>query len=357
MKIGQTGTYVVAMDQVTINGTPCHDDISYQSKCEDFIPQLGDGWSWSGSAVRLDGPCNALLLEKPIGQGMLHRHARKRIQRRRFVEESHGFGALDTTDQDFKRGFMISDGTSKFILVPIGHGRECGLWCATGLPEAERSYTVTRLPTRARISPSQPAQTDAVISFTQGTRITTATGTRAVEDLRPGDKVMTRDDGLQKVMWIGQRTMSGAKLHAMPELRPVCIRAGAIGRGTHRAKLPQTDLLVSPHHRLLMSSGTAESLFGQREVAITAKDLIDGVSVVTDDSLREVQYYHLLLPRRAVLWANGMPSESHHPADGMLDTVEELQRERLLSLLPDDDLFGRRSLTGSEVEILMRSNT
>lgn len=46
--------------------------------------------------------------------------------------------------------------------------------------------------------------------FTPGTRIATPRGECAVEALRVGDRVITRDNGLQEIRWIGQRTLSGA---------------------------------------------------------------------------------------------------------------------------------------------------
>mgnify|MGYP003561850666 FL=1 len=42
-----------------------------------------------------------------------------------------------------------------------------------------------------------------LICFANGTRIATPRGERPVEDIRPGDRVMTRDNGPQPVRWAG----------------------------------------------------------------------------------------------------------------------------------------------------------
>ena len=41
--------------------------------------------------------------------------------------------------------------------------------------------------------------------FTPGTQIATERGAVAVEALRPADRVVTRDNGLRRVHWIGRR--------------------------------------------------------------------------------------------------------------------------------------------------------
>ena len=72
-------------------------------------------------------------------------------------------------------------------------------------------------------------ESGGVICFTPGTRIRTPDGLVLVEDLREGDRVQTKDDGAQEIMWKGSRRMTGACMFAMPHLRPVRIKAGALG--------------------------------------------------------------------------------------------------------------------------------
>ena len=79
-----------------------------------------------------------------------------------------------------------------------------------------------------------------------------------------------------------------------------------------------------------------------------------------DHAVKEVTYIHLLLSCHQVLWANSVATESYHPANTTLKTVDAVQREGLLELFPDlrRDLhsygpFARRNLDRSEAAILM----
>ncbi len=105
--------------------------------------------------------------------------------------------------------------------------------------------------------------------FTPGTLILTDRGEVAVETLRPGDLVMTRDNGLQPIRWVGRKELDFAQLVALPALRPVRIAAGAMGLNT-----PARDLLVSPQHRVMIEGPWAEMLFGDAEVLVAATHLL-----------------------------------------------------------------------------------
>ena len=154
--------------------------------------------------------------------------------------------------------------------------------------------------------------------------------------------------------------MSGARLYAMPELRPIRIRAGAVGMD-----VPDADLLVSPQHRMVLKGKMAETLFNTPEVLVTARDLLNDHSITVDRSLGHVTYVHLLLDRHQVVFANGLETESFHPGSMPLDAVAIDQRQSLLDRVPgldrDDSVYGasvRRSLSSAEAAILQyRANT
>lgn len=84
-----------------------------------------------------------------------------------------------------------------------------------------------------------------VICFATGTRIATPESPRRIEDLAAGDRILAKDDGAQEILWTGNRWMTSARLYAMLHLRPIRLRAGALG--VDRA---DAGLLVTPQHRM-----------------------------------------------------------------------------------------------------------
>lgn len=164
-----------------------------------------------------------------------------------------------------------------------------------------------------------------VACFTAGTMIRTVSGEVAVEDLVVGDMVMTADHGAQPVRWVGRR-----RANATRDLAPVRIKAGALGEQN-----PAQDLLVSPWHRVLVSSWKAQALYGESEVLIPARDLVNDSTIRVATDLDSVEYVHVMFDQHEIIFGNGAPSESFHPADIALDKVGEAVREEILTLFPE----------------------
>ena len=175
-----------------------------------------------------------------------------------------------------------------------------------------------------------------VTCFARGTRIETPRGPVAVEDLRAGDLVLTRDRGAQPLRWVGSSRVDGGTLASTPRLRPIRIRAGALGQHA-----PAQDLLVSPQHRILVRSKIAQRMFGAAEVLVAAKQLVllDGIDVAED--LAEVEYFHLLFDRHEVVISNGAETESLYTGPQALRSVGPAARQEILDLFPQllDEAF------------------
>ena len=170
---------------------------------------------------------------------------------------------------------------------------------------------------------------EQIICFTPGTLIATPKGERPVEDLKPGDKVITRDDGIQELAWVGARRLGAADLAGNAKLRPILIRAGSLGHG-----LPERDMLVSPNHRMLIRSPEAGLMFEDTEVLAAAKHLT-GLPGVMSQDVGAVTYVHVMCDRHQVVLANGSWTESFQPGDMAMDGVDAAQRDELFAIFPE----------------------
>jgi hypothetical protein len=164
--------------------------------------------------------------------------------------------------------------------------------------------------------------------FTPGSQVMTAKGPVAVEDLREGDRIVTRDDGFQAITWIGKRHLDRAELGANARFQPVRIAAGALGKG-----MPERDMLVSPNHRMLMVADANQLLFSDREVLVAAKHLV-GRSGIVQAVVPEVTYVHFMFEQHQVVHADGAWTESFQPGEMALGGLENQQRAEIMALFP-----------------------
>jgi Hint domain len=164
--------------------------------------------------------------------------------------------------------------------------------------------------------------------FTPGTMIATPRGEVPVETLRAGDKVVTRDDGLQEIRWVGRRPLSWADMAAAPYLRPVLVRQASLGNG-----LPERDMMVSPNHRLLVANDRTALYFNENEVLVSAKHLVGSAGVRVLQSM-QTTYVHFMCDRHEVVLSNGVWTESFQPDDHSLKGIGNSQRSEILELFP-----------------------
>lgn len=190
--------------------------------------------------------------------------------------------------------------------------------------------------------------------FTPGTLIETAAGPVPVERLRPGDLVVTRDHGLQPLRWIGSTFVSARRLDLQPNLRPVLIPAGALAAG-----IPARDLLVSPQHRVLVTSRITVRMFEQDEVLVAAKHLIGTGGITAQDPAKGVTYLHLLFDRHEVIRSNGAWSESFFVGPQMHKAGDRAIMAEITTLFPQlrTPVPARRMLSGREARQLAMRHT
>ncbi len=168
------------------------------------------------------------------------------------------------------------------------------------------------------------------VCFVDGTMIETDTGQKPVEMIAQGDLVRTKDNGFKPVLWVGKKTVILSEMSDPLKLSPIRIRAGSLG-----TNIPETDLCVSPQHRVLVNSKIAKRICGADEVLIAAKKLvgIDGISIDADRT--KVTYVHLLFDQHEIIYSNGAETESLYTGPEALKAVDEKARTEILKLFPE----------------------
>ena len=172
-----------------------------------------------------------------------------------------------------------------------------------------------------------PVPPDAVsVCFLAGTRIATPSGPVAVEDLRPGDLVLTRDAGPQPVLWVSADHVDAARLDRCPNLRPVKFARGALG-----PDCPHRSVMVSAQHRVMIRDDEgAEVLAAARHLAEAG---MPGVRVIQRPA--PFTLVHLALADHHILLAEGAPMESFFPGPMALHALRPADRARLIAVFPD----------------------
>ena len=165
---------------------------------------------------------------------------------------------------------------------------------------------------------------ETIPCFVAGTMIDTLDGPRAVEGLVPGDMVMTRDDGPQPLRWIGRRSVP-----AIGKMAPICIHKNALGQ--------HGEILVSPLHRVLVRDVLAELFFGEAEVLIAARDLVNDRTIRPVEG-GEVDYVHLLFDQHQVIYAEGLATESFLPGPQTTKSFEADIVAEITTIFPELDL-------------------
>lgn len=195
-----------------------------------------------------------------------------------------------------------------------------------------RRHTYTLIAADDRPGPIRLADVVAG-ALARGTRIALADGRQVpVEDLEPGDLVITRDHGAQPLRWKG-----AVRLRAEGGFAPVAVLPGVMGN--------PGPLLVSPHHRLFLYRRAARALAGAAELLVQARHLVDGVSILRREG-GFVEYHALVFDAHEVIYAEGVPCESLMVCPAVLTRLPESLAAPLRDSFPG---LSQRLHTGADL--------
>ncbi len=158
--------------------------------------------------------------------------------------------------------------------------------------------------------------------FVRGSKIETGDGPKLVEDLKVGDYVLTLDNGLQQIRWIGR-----VKVPSSGKFAPIVVSQGALGN--------RQELRVSPEHRVLISGWKAELLYGLDQVLVAAKHLCNGNTIYRSCDGEPVEYFHLMFDQHELLLSSGLWSESYFVDPSRVEFLPSPIETELRTLFPE----------------------
>jgi hypothetical protein len=140
------------------------------------------------------------------------------------------------------------------------------------------------------------AGSDRGCCLLKGTRVSTPSGERRVEDLQIGADVLTLS-GPKAIKWIGyNKYTKDADRPWQARVMPIRVARAAIAD-----QAPHRDLYLSPEHRVYVNG-----------VLIAVKHLVNGTSIApaAPDGMAAIEYYHIEFDTHEVMLAEGAPVES-----------------------------------------------
>ena len=173
-----------------------------------------------------------------------------------------------------------------------------------------------------------------VVCFVSGTNILTETGERPIDTLRVGDRIITQDNGVQVLRWIGRRSVSQHDLARNPKLLPIQLSPKLTGG--------ESCLAVSPQHGILLRINGEERLVRATWLA----DMQGGAARIMTGR-REVTYLHLMFDQHQIVFANGAASESFYPGKFALAAVAPAARREIFALFPRLDVSEAQASYGA----------
>ncbi len=183
------------------------------------------------------------------------------------------------------------------------------------------------------LAPALPLFEDAFCAFSRGSMVETDTGPMAIEDLQPGDRVMTTDDSAEKVLWKGSTTLvPGRPGPSGRNLKLTRIMADSFGM-----QRPISYVLAGPSARLLNTPNHLRALVGGAQMLTPVQEFIDGMNVIETAPPTAVELFHICLPRHAVIRIGGLEFETYHPGVQAVRLISHAMRSLYLNLFAHID--------------------
>ncbi len=207
-------------------------------------------------------------------------------------------------------------------------------------PKAQlRRYEVSALMPNGDISqtrhiaPALPMFEDAFCAFTRGSLVETKTGPLAIEDLLPGDTVLTQDGSSQTVLWKGSVTLIPGREDSRGRTRPLT----RIMADTFGMQKPLSGVIAGPAARIVGTPAHLRHLHSNETILTPVHEFQDGMSVIETLPPTPVELFHICLKRHAVIKVDGLQFETYHPGVNAVRMISHSLRTIYLNLFAHVD--------------------
>jgi hypothetical protein len=211
---------------------------------------------------------------------------------------------------------------------------------ALAKPQLRRYDVLSMLPSGSiaetrHVAPALPLFEDAFCAFSRGSLIETDSGPVAIEDLLPGDRIITSDGKIEPLVWKGSTTL-------------VPGRPGPQGRKLHLARImadsfgiqrPMSCVIAGPSARLFHTPDHLRAIAGGQQILSPIHACVDGMNVIETAPPTPVQLFHIGLRSHAMIRVCGLDFETYHPGPNAGRTISHAMRSVFLNLFPHISQF------------------
>ena len=206
---------------------------------------------------------------------------------------------------------------------------------ASTTPKAQlRRYEVSSLLPNGDVSqtrhiaPALPMFEDAFCAFTRGSLVETPQGPMAIEDLLPGDQVLTQNGESETVLWKGSVTLIPGREDSRGRMRPLT----RIMADTFGMQKPMSGVIAGPAARLLGTPAHLRHLHGGQPILTPVHEFQDGMGVIETLPPTPVELFHICVARHSVIRVDGLQFETYHPGVNAVRTISHSLRSVYLNL-------------------------
>ena len=200
---------------------------------------------------------------------------------------------------------------------------------STLLPNGDISET-------RHIAPALPIFEDAFCAFSRGTLIPTISGHIAVEDLLPGDEILTAEGRSQPLIWKGSTTLvPGRPGPNGRNMKLTRIMADSFGM-----QRPLSCVVAGRSARVLHSPAHLRGGPDAGKYLTPVQEFVDGMGVIETAPPTAVQLYHICLKRHSTIRVGGLEFETYHPGQDAPRQISHQMRPLFFDLFPHVQCFG-----------------